>query len=130
LVTCKELASEPSSSNMPTATTPQIEARNAVPFPPASTFDIIPEIYALIARVQSGELLIRDLNQAAVPIKLKIQKAKAAIQALPDIDRTIAEQEQEIKDLEGQVKVQETRIRELQRRMAAGSEDRHMEDAD
>src|SRR5271170_5445593 len=115
---------------MPMATTPQIGARNAVAFPPASTFDIIPEIYAIIARVQSGELSIRDLNHAAVPIKLKIQKAKAAIQALPDLDRTITEQEQEINDLEGQIKVQEARIRELQRRMAAGTEDQRMEDAD
>lgn len=45
----------------------------------------------------------KDLPQAAVPIKLKIQKAKAVVSALPDVERTIEEQEGEIRGLQERI---------------------------
>ena len=107
------------------------------PFPSPQIFDILPEIYALISRVQllrqdldphsistpsaiESPLEIKDLPQAAIPIKLKIQKAKATVQALPDIERTTVEQENEIKMLQQTIKGLRMRMAELGRRAGEG----------
>lgn len=37
-------------------------------------------------------------------MKIKIQKARAAVRGLPDIERTIEEQEEEIAELEDEVR--------------------------
>lgn len=36
-------------------------------------------------------------------MKIRIQKAKAALEELPDIDRTVEEQEREIEELEARI---------------------------
>ena len=96
-----------------------------VPFPSPQTFSIIPSIHALLLRLQAGTstnnvnettqttsfdagaqqppLLLKDLPSAAASIRLKISKAKATVDSLPDIERTIEEQEEEIKALEARV---------------------------
>ncbi|KAJ4508497.1 hypothetical protein HRR75_006318 [Exophiala dermatitidis] len=43
---------------------------------------------------------LKDLPAQIYPIKQKLVKARAAVTALPDIERTVEEQEQEIRDLE------------------------------
>jgi hypothetical protein len=97
------------------------------PFPSPQTFDILPEIYALVSRFQLStststdptisqpidSLSPKDLPAAAVPIKLKIQKARAAVQSLPDVGRTVEEQEREIKALEKRNESLRKRVQEL-----------------
>ncbi|KAL2441907.1 hypothetical protein ABEF95_016840 [Exophiala dermatitidis] len=43
---------------------------------------------------------LKDLPAQIYPIKQKLVKARAAVTALPDIERTVEEQEQEIQELE------------------------------
>ena len=118
---------------MPSLTSPSATTTTAhpdiSPFPPPQTFDILPEIYALIVRLQlpssaptdpstsqtNDSLSPKDLPAAAVTVKLKIQKARAAVQALPDVGRTVEEQEQEIKALESRNESLRERVRKLAR---------------
>jgi RNA polymerase II transcription mediator complex subunit 9 len=100
---------------MPSLTSPTTTTHPDIPpFPSPQTFDILPEIYDLIARLQlppnnptnrptsqpTDSLSPKDLSAAVAPIKLKIQKARVAVQALPDVGRTVEEQEREIRALE------------------------------
>src|SRR2546423_9592789 len=99
------------------------------PFPSPQTFDILPEIYALIARLQlptstppdsstsrpTESVSLKDLPAAAVPIKLKIQKARGAVQALPDMGRTVVQQEREIRALEVRNEALKERVRKFAR---------------
>ena len=50
----------------------------------------------------SDYLAPKSLGTATSEIKNKIQKARMAVQGLPDVDRTIEEQQAEIKDLESE----------------------------
>lgn len=102
------------------------------PFPSPQTFDILPELYAVVSRFQltstitngasptpiltatsTSPLKPKDFPAAAVPIKQKIQKARAAVISLPDVERDIEAQEQEIRVLETRCKMLRDRIGEL-----------------
>lgn len=56
-----------------------------------------------------------------MPIKLKIQRAKAAVSALSDVERTTEEQQEEIRELEGRIRNLRGVLGELGRR--AGEKD-------
>ena len=93
-------------------------------FPSPQVFSLLPPIHALLQRLQTSNppldssaslgdgsephasqpLRLKDLPSAAAPIKLKITKAKAIVEGLPDIDRTIEEQEVEIRELDERVR--------------------------
>ncbi len=107
---------------IPTPTPTPSTSTSTPAFPPPQSFDILPQIYDLVSRLPHVSLVPqsststntshpsitdpldpKDLPQAAVPIKLKIQKAKAAVSALPDVERTIEEQEDEIQELQGRI---------------------------
>ncbi|EFE41984.1 conserved hypothetical protein [Trichophyton verrucosum HKI 0517] len=106
----------------------------APPFPPPQTFDILPPLHALLARLlsnqsssfatgQPGEpglsqsteqtpgggiasldgLDPKSLLTGASAVKIRIQKARNAVEEMPDIERTIAEQEEEIVMLEKRI---------------------------
>ncbi|EWC44580.1 hypothetical protein DRE_06661 [Drechslerella stenobrocha 248] len=88
-------------------------------FPPPETFDFIPQTHDLLQRLlpaaeQSpgatanglAPLEPKDVDAEASRIRLKIQKARAIISEMPDIERTIDEQEEEIKALEAKIKKQ------------------------
>src|SRR5271170_960848 len=128
---------------MPSATTPPSTTHPDIPpFPPPSTFFILPDIYLLITRLdllqqsQSQSQLeaqpgppslqpttpgdtslpaisTKDLPTLTHPIKQKIAKARAAVQALPDVERSVAEQEDEIQMLEARVVALKRRLVEL-----------------
>lgn len=115
---------------MPSLTSSAVATHPDVPpFPPPQTFDILPEINALISRLHvpgssssnstdpstTDSLAPKDLHAAAVPIKLKIQKAHAAVQALPDVGRTVEEQEREIRALERRNESLRERVQKLAR---------------
>lgn len=51
-------------------------------------------------------LSTKDLTAATDPLKHKIQRARAAVHTLPDVTRTIAEQEAEIKEWEDKIERQ------------------------
>jgi hypothetical protein len=110
------------------------------PFPPPSLFSILPEIYLLISRIEllqqnAGAALpttpggnssvapmtLQELPAAIQPIKTQILKAKAAVQSLPDVDRTVEEQEVEIKRLEVKIAGLKKRLALLGSRAAQGS---------
>jgi hypothetical protein len=42
----------------------------------------------------------KDLPTAASAIKIRIQKARAVIESLPDVERTVEEQEEEMEELQ------------------------------
>jgi hypothetical protein len=132
------------------------------PFPPPSTFSILPDIYLLIARLtiyqqaqqtatqaqsqtqpQSDSrtqtqtqtqppqaphpaqnlgppLDIKELPAQVYPIKQRIAKARAAVAALPDVDRSVAEQEHEIHELQRTLALLKARLGKLGAIAAAG----------
>ena len=46
---------------------------------------------------------IKDLPTEASSIKIRIQKAQAVVESLPDVQRSVVEQEREIKELEHRI---------------------------
>lgn len=54
----------------------------------------------------SKPLSTKDVVAATDPLKHKVQRARAAVRALPDIGRTIPEQEAEMRELEGKIRRQ------------------------
>ncbi|KAJ4365660.1 hypothetical protein N0V83_008280 [Neocucurbitaria cava] len=101
--------------------------------PPPSTFDILPDLHTLLKRLletpsqppaatpspaqpsTDGPLDIQHVASAANDIRLKIQKARRAVLALPDIDRTCEDQEDEIEHLEARIARLKASLRELGR---------------
>lgn len=103
--------------------------------PPADTFDFLPPLYALLRRLQqpsglelpsegatlertkSGDdhskLDIANLDTAASAIRRKIQKAKGIVKEMPDSDRTVEEQQEDIGELELRVKRQKSMLMRL-----------------
>ncbi|MCJ1375882.1 hypothetical protein MMC20_007120 [Loxospora ochrophaea] len=99
---------------MPSATSPSNPMDlDSAPFalPPPQTFDILPPLHALLGRLlpppdstsSAPALSPKDLATEAAAIKIKIQKARAAVQGLPDVERTIEEQQEEIRELEDKI---------------------------
>ena len=60
-----------------------------------------------------GPLEIQHVATAANDIRLKIQKARRAVTSLPDIDRTLEDQEDEIEDLEARIAQLKASLKEL-----------------
>ncbi|KKY30929.1 putative microtubule-associated protein [Diaporthe ampelina] len=58
-------------------------------------------------------LSTKDLTAATDPLKHKIQRARAAVHTLPDVTRTIAEQEAEIKEWEDKIESQRKVLQQL-----------------
>ena len=65
-----------------------------------------------------GPLEIQHVATAANDIRLKIQKARRAVTALPDMDRTCEDQEDEIEDLEARIARLKASLNELGRPVA------------
>ncbi|KAL4962403.1 RNA polymerase II mediator complex middle subunit MED9 [Aspergillus stella-maris] len=51
----------------------------------------------------AADLDVKNLPTEVSSIKIRIQKAQAVVESLPDIDRTVDEQEEEIHDLEDRI---------------------------
>ncbi len=99
-----------SAIDSPVKRLPAFPAAEGVPIkatlPSPSIFDILPALYDLLSRLvpsPTSHDLVLEPHQLAVEassLKIKLQKARAAISVLPGVDRTIAEQEEEIRELE------------------------------
>lgn len=74
------------------------------------------------SQTSTGDISLKDFPASTDHLRQKLQEAKAAILALPDMDKDIAEQEAEIKELESRIrkqKVQLATLREKGDRFAA-----------
>ncbi|KAI9757648.1 MAG: hypothetical protein M4579_003373 [Chaenotheca gracillima] len=125
LVASQPTSTSPTTRNTPTGRnpTPANTSQPQAELPPPSTFDFLPPLHTLLSRLvpsstpdgasgqvntATGELNgpslePQHLATEATTLRIRIQKARAAIEALPDVDRTIEEQEGEIKELEAKV---------------------------
>ncbi|KAF2815327.1 uncharacterized protein BDZ99DRAFT_567192 [Mytilinidion resinicola] len=93
------------------------------PLPSPSSFDILPPLHTLLTRLltttaqpadpnpthtvdpeAANQLDIQGLPSEATKLKLKLQRARMAVMALPDVGRAIEEQEEEIGELEERVR--------------------------
>ncbi|KAK6509257.1 hypothetical protein TWF481_004015 [Arthrobotrys musiformis] len=107
-------------------------------FPPPETFDFIPQTYDLLVRLlpqnsssssattttttsphaqtNLAPIEPKDVDAEASRIRLKIGKARSILNDLPDITRSIQQQQEEVKALEEKIRKQREvlgRIREL-----------------
>ncbi|KAJ6259744.1 hypothetical protein Dda_5384 [Drechslerella dactyloides] len=100
-------------------------------FPPPETFDFVPNTHDLLLRLLPpsaqlppgtaatglASLEPKDVDAEASRIRIKIQKARAILGDLPDVSRTIEQQQEEMKALEAKIAQQREvlgRIRQLQ----------------
>ncbi|MCJ1318607.1 hypothetical protein MMC15_003937 [Xylographa vitiligo] len=102
---------------MPSSTFPSTQPTT---LPPADTFDFIPPLHALLSRLlvpqsdaAGNTLAPKDLATEAAAIKIKIQKARAAVQVLPDVERSVAAQREEIEELEERIREQKRVLRQV-----------------
>ncbi|KAJ8105611.1 hypothetical protein OPT61_g10070 [Boeremia exigua] len=108
--------------------TPALQAAAAQGLPPPTAFDILPDLHRLLKRLldtaptpapsqsaADGPLEIQHVATAATDIRLKVQRAQRAVLALPEIDRTCEDQEEEIEDLEARIARLKASLRELGR---------------
>ncbi|KAE8351025.1 RNA polymerase II transcription mediator complex subunit 9-domain-containing protein [Aspergillus coremiiformis] len=61
------------------------------------------EIAAALSSYTLPPLDIKDLPTEASSIKIRIQKARAVVESLPDVQRSVLEQEEEINELEDRI---------------------------
>ncbi|RPA95977.1 hypothetical protein L873DRAFT_1812063 [Choiromyces venosus 120613-1] len=91
---------------------PSIVTSNPPPeFLPANAFDFIPDLHALLLRVSREELELKDVDHESSHIRLKMEKARAMVANLPDVDRSLEEQKKEIRDLEERIEKQRGMIK-------------------
>lgn len=85
---------------------------------------------ASTANTNPDTLPIKDLPAAVDPLRHKIQRARAAVHTLPDIGRTISDQEAEARLLEARIERQRAALLQLKEfglRFAAGAEHKDVE---
>lgn len=125
----------------PTGLPVQQQRSQDLQLPPPQSFDILPALHELLARIDhtstdasalndsidpsesQGEigalytdlapLEPKDLPVEVLQIKAKIRNALKELQKLPDMDRSVEEQQSEIEDLEDRIARQRAMIRKL-----------------
>ncbi|KAI9677756.1 MAG: hypothetical protein M1829_002528 [Trizodia sp. TS-e1964] len=123
--------SPPKSTISTTAADPPLTlpTRPPQPLPPPQTFDFLPALHTLLTRLlhpplelsQSssadvtapGYLDTQQLVTEAAGLKIRLQKARAAVATLPDMVRTVEEQEAEIQELEARISEQREILRDI-----------------
>lgn len=65
------------------------------------------------APAKDGSLSLKDVPAATDHIKHKLQKARGQVRALPDMDRSMGEQEAEIAELEERIRMQREALEKL-----------------
>lgn len=107
--------------------------------PPSQTFDVLPALHELLARIDHGSnsstdiqdpttgdvedinalypelqpLEPKELPTEVLQIKAKIRKATKVLEKLPDMERTVGEQNEEIEALEDRIKRQREMLAKL-----------------
>lgn len=87
------------------------------------SIDVVSELATIFERVQyapaadpsdaASKISLRDLPTATDPLKHKLQNARAALHTLPDITRTIPEQEAEIRLVQARIERQRAALQQL-----------------
>lgn len=88
------------------------------------TIDVPSELANILSRIHyqpasanasnaQPPLSTKDLPGAIDPLKRKLQQARAAVHTLPDISRTIPEQEAEMRAIEERIENQRAALRQL-----------------
>lgn len=87
------------------------------------SIDVCSELATILTRVRyvrssdpsdaANTIALRDLPAATDPLKHKLQSARAALHTLPDITRTIPEQEAEIKRIQDKIERQRAALLQL-----------------
>ena len=92
---------------MPTATSPSTQVPSQTTdqpsLPSATTFNILPPLHPILARLLTNDLSPKDLHAAAAPIFVRIHRAKEIVGGLEGGDMGLKEQEELIALLEAQV---------------------------
>lgn len=118
--TTSQVQSSAAATPIPTQTTTLPPTTNTLPTP--ATFDILPPLHELLSRLVADDptasltaepssptyqnlepLAMHQLAGEASSIRSRIRRARAAVEALPDVDRTIEEQEEEIRLLQERI---------------------------
>ncbi|EME39958.1 hypothetical protein DOTSEDRAFT_96380, partial [Dothistroma septosporum NZE10] len=114
-----------------TSNTALATSSNALQLPPPQTFEFLPPLHELLARIEvhnnqqsasldqlfpiedttdigSNYAEIQPLNPkelptAALDIKARVRNAQREVEKLPDIDRTMEEQIEELRELEDKI---------------------------
>ncbi|KAM0717737.1 hypothetical protein Q7P37_007589 [Cladosporium fusiforme] len=102
--------------------------------PPPQTFDILPPLHEILARIDhapndpiqaatgDGDVVSyaelqplepKDLPNEVLAVKTKIRKALRELEKLPDMDRSVEEQEEEIRMLEEKAAKQKEVLKKL-----------------
>ncbi|MCJ1359408.1 MAG: hypothetical protein MMC33_009410 [Icmadophila ericetorum] len=89
--------------------------------PPPQTFEIVSPIHTFLARIAANppettaqfQVVSKDLTSEGAAMKSKLEKARLAMEGLPDIGMTIEEQEEEIHQLEEEIRGLERLRREI-----------------
>ncbi|KAF2793727.1 hypothetical protein K505DRAFT_243705 [Melanomma pulvis-pyrius CBS 109.77] len=137
-------ASLPPTGSATPALPPQPPQPTAPPLPSPATFDILPDLHKLLSRLINvpaqppantptpndplvdGPLEIQHLATAATALKLKISKARRAVMAMPDMDRTCEDQQEEIEYLEARIARHKAALQELGKLEAEADGDQSM----
>ena len=96
-----------------------LESPSTLPKP--QIIDIVPTLHALLSRLLSNppnstgtpSISLKELVTEAAAIKINVGKAKAAVETLPEVDRTIEVQEGDIRDLEEKLQQQRDVLRRV-----------------
>jgi hypothetical protein len=82
------------------------------PIPP-NAFDFLPDLHTLFQRVYADELDPKDVAHESNQIRLKIAKARNLVAGLPDVDKSLEEEQAEIKALEEKIAKQRAMLKEI-----------------
>lgn len=93
-----------------------VQIQYSLPIP--STFDFVPRIQALLSRLllvstDKDAIQPKDLAMEVGQIKQEVQRARTAIEQIPYLDRTTADQELEIQDLKAKVFKQKHQLQSI-----------------
>lgn len=127
------LSTEVSSSALPAGQTPSqaqsqqpgvitgVDAAASVPGRPSAP--AVPETSALSSNA-SVPLDVKRLPTESSSIRIRIQKARAIVESLPDVQRSVADQEREIEELEDRISRLRSVLADFGKRAAVGNPDK------
>jgi hypothetical protein len=115
-----QLQSSAAQTPVPTQHTTILSTTSTLP--PPATFDILPPLHELLSRLVANDpeasltaepssptyqnlepLAMHQLAGEVSSVRSRIRRARAAVESLPDMDRTVEEQEEEIKLLQDRI---------------------------
>ena len=79
-----------------------------------SLFSLLPDLYILLSRLSTDQSITpKDLPALVYPVKENIARAKATLASLPDMERSVRQQEEEMEILQGRIEGLRGRLGEL-----------------